>query len=30
MLADVLEATRGVDARTTWHFRPANGWPMCG
>jgi hypothetical protein len=22
MLADVLEATRGVEARTTWHFQP--------
>jgi hypothetical protein len=30
MLADVLEPTRGVEARTAWHFGPINGQPMCG
>jgi hypothetical protein len=30
MLADVLEPMRGVEVRTTWHFRPDNGQPMCG
>jgi hypothetical protein len=30
MLADVLETTRGVEARTTMHLRPNNGQPMCG
>jgi hypothetical protein len=29
MLADVPEATRGAEARTTWHFRPGER-PMCG